>query len=326
MYGWYNDADKWRDPSKIKGTFDSAKAPYLKEFEKVAKEEGSRKYDDVKSKPDWDIVNPKGKNIQLASSDDIVMLLDGTGSMAKWPKEVHDRQPLYVKTIRGWREKAQICLGIVGDAKWDKWPLQVGDPGNGPALDTVINGLYAEGRGGPGYRESYELAAYFLSEHLILPGGVKPTLFVIGDEMFYDEVDPAQVEKHIGDKLQGALSSLEVWKKLGERFDIYHLRKQYGQGRDEKIEGQWTEALGPQRIIPVYNEERFEVIDVALGIQAKKWDCEESFLKNLEARQEGKAVESVMASLKYVPEASLSAPNPKPESKEKSIKLMEEQK
>lgn len=325
MYGWYNDEKEWRDPAKIKGQFGSAKAPYLKDFADAAAKEGPRTYASGKFAPDMGLVDPKGKNIILASDDDIVMLLDGTASMAKWPKEVHDREPLYVKTIRGWREQAKICFGIIGDAKWDTWAFQIGNPGNGPELDKVINGLYAEGKGGPGYRESYELGAYFALKHIQVPEGVHPTLIVIGDEMFYDDVDPEHVKKIFGDVLPAPLPSLQVWKDLGQRFDIYHLRKQYGQGLDDKIEAQWTEALGPQRIIPVYNNGRFEVIDVALGIQAKKWGCEDNFLQNLEARQEGAAVASVMASLKYAPGMSGSIANAvgKPSVK-KSKKLVEE--
>ena len=132
-------------------------------------------------------------------------------------------------------------------------------------------------------------------------------MFFIGDEGFYDTIDKDLVKEHFGDDIGESIDSKFAFSQLTQRWDVWHLHKPYHhEAADARIVEQWREAIGPGKVIPVYNAERFEVIDVALGILAKKWGYESDFLKNLEARQDSKSVASVMMSLKAAPNYSLS--------------------
>ena len=299
MYSWGDDTSTWKNP----GAYDygSARKPYLEDLAKDAADKGPRSYA-IKSAPNLALVDPKGKTIKTESEDVIVVGVDGTGSMQSWPAEIFDRLPLLYQTLSKYRPNTEISFSVIGDAGMDNWPAQISDFGKGVGLDEYLKALKPEGGGGPGIKESYELWGHFMNNYCEMPKAISPTMIIMGDEMFYPTINQAQAEKYLGRTLQGPLDSMAMWKELGNKFDIYLLRKSY-QGHDEKIVSQWTEALGPQRIIPV--EESTRAVDVALGIIAKKWGYFTDYKTNLSARQDEDNIKKVMKSLKA---ASIAVP------------------
>ncbi len=296
MYGWGpEDVKTWKKPKGY--DYGSAEAPYLKKLKEEADEKGPRSYL-VKSKPKLELVNPLGKNLYTESENPVIIAVDGTGSMQTWPKEIHDRIPLMYQTLSKYKSDFELSLSVIGDAISDSWALQVSDFGKGPTLDDYVNALYPEGAGGPGIRESYELFAYFMNNHVQTPKAVSPFMLIMGDEMFYDKIEPAQVKHYTGDGLQEKIDSIDVWKQLAQKYDIYLLRKAYP-GHDDKILDQWGKAIGEQKIIPLYDPLR--VVDVAMGLIAKKWGKYSDFGKNLSSRQDEKGIAVVEASLRLAP-------------------------
>ena len=320
MYSWGDDTSSWNKPGKY--DFGSAKAPYLESLKKEADAKGSRTYLSKKT-PDMKLVNPKGKAISSNSENPIILAVDGTGSMQTWPAEIFDRLPLFYQTLSKYKDDVEVSFSVIGDAFSDDWPLQVSDFGKGPVLDDYLKALHGEGRGGPGIRESYELWAYFMHEHASTQNAISPFMIVMGDEKFYDVVNPDQVKKYLGDGLQDSLDAMCIWKSLAQKYDIRFLRKSYA-GRDDEIVEQWNEAIGPQNVIPVYDPMR--VVDIAMGLIAKQWGHFEDFGENLSARQDSKNIEVVMESLRAAPDLSLENMNstaPKPSVSKKSMKLTE---
>ncbi len=299
MYSWGNDTSTWNKPGAYK--YDSAKAPYLEDLAEEAAEKGPRTYA-KKKEPKIELVDSKGKTISSDSANPVIFGIDGTGSMQTWPFEFFDRAPLIYQTLSQYRDDVEIAFSVIGDAYCDDFPLQVTHFDKGVDLDDKLKALHGEGRGGPGIRESYELWAYFMNEHSETPNAVNPFLFVLGDERFYDAVNPAQVKKYTGDVLQGEMDSINVWKQLGQKYDIWLLRKSYP-GRDDEIIPQWEEAIGPQKIIPIYDPMR--VVDTAMGVVAKRWGHFSDFNVNINARQDSEKVSEVMESLRAVSEADL---------------------
>ena len=110
-----------------------------------------------------------------------------------------------------------------------------------------------------GAKESYELFAWFVQNRVSTPEAEKPFLILYGDEGFYEKVNQKQVQHYLGGGLEAAVSSLEVMKDLAKRYEVYHLRKTYGGPQESQILEQWREALEPQRIIPVHDEEEGSV-------------------------------------------------------------------
>ncbi len=294
MYSWGDDTKGWKNP----GTYDygEAKKPYLDDLAKEAADLGPRSYTSKKG-PNLEAVDPKGKILSSNSRDIVLFGIDGTGSMQSWPAEIFDRLPLVYQTLVKYRDDVELSFSVIGDAKWDKWPIQIGDLTKGVALETCLKGLHAEGAGGPGNKESYELWGYFVQEHAQIPNAVSPTIILMGDEKFYDTIDAKQVKNVFGDSIQGPLDSMQMWKNLAQRFDIYKLHKEYARN-DAEVVAQWKEALGEQKVVPVYDPLR--VVDQAIAIVAEKWGYSEDFKQNMSARQDSDVVDAVYASLRAV--------------------------
>lgn len=321
MYSWGDDTGAWKNPGAYK--YDSARKPYLDDLAKDAADKGPRSYA-AKSTPNLKLVDPKGKTIKTESEDVVILCVDGTGSMQTWPAEIFDRLPLLYQTLSQYRPTVEFSFSVIGDATAaDRWPTQVTDFGKGVSLDEYLEALKAEGGGGGGARESYELWAYFINQHCETPKANSPTLIIMGDEGFYPKIDPDQVKHYFGDTLQAPLDSKAVWQELANRFDLYLLRKSYSShsGLDEQIKTQWAEAIGSQRIIPV--EDPLRVVDVAMGLVAKKWGKFGDFKTNLAARQDGENIETVMKSLRAVSVALPESPKSTYDKKsgKKSVKL-----
>ncbi|MBI4144105.1 hypothetical protein HY486_02570 [Candidatus Woesearchaeota archaeon] len=297
MYSWGDDRSAWKNPKAY--DFGSAKKAYV---DKVGKSAGSapRTYLE-KTKPKLELVDPLNREVATDSEEPVIIAVDGTGSMQSWPAEIFDRLPLLCQTVGGWKQNAEISFAVLGDAFIDNWPLQVTDFGKGPSLDKLLDALKPEGGGGGGARESYELFAYFVSEHVKTPKATSPFLFIMGDEGFYDLIRKDQAKTYIGDTLDEDVNAKKTIDALCQRFDVYLLRKQYSNvEKDKQIRAQWADAIGDQRIIPVTDPQR--IVDVTMGLIAKKWGQYDDFKANLSARQDSGSIKTVMDSLRAAPE------------------------
>lgn len=295
MYSWGDDTSTWRGP----GSYDygSARRGYLDTLKDASVAKGSRSYA-TRTAPD-EMVDTLDKTIESESKNPIVIAIDVTGSMADWPQEIFKKLPVLYQTLSKYREDTEISFAAIGDATCDAYPLQVNDFDKGISLDDHIKALCPEGGGGGQHYESYELFGYFLLNHCRTPNATSPFLIIFGDEGFYESVAPAQVAHYIGDRLQGPADSGEMWKALRQKFNIYLLHKPYDdKGLDKEIIGQWKEALGEEKVVPIFEENR--AVDVAMAIIARHWGEFEDFEENMSARHTDSQKASVYASLRYV--------------------------
>ncbi len=320
MYSWGDDTNTWNKP----GAYDygSARRAYLDSIKKEAEDKGPRTYV-TKKKPNLSIVDPKGKTITTESANPIIIGVDGTGSMQTWPAEIFDRLPLLYQTLSKYRPDTELSFSVIGDAAADNWPVQMTNFGKGPTLDDYLKAVKAEGGGGPGIRESYELWAYAIDKKVTTPKATSPFLIIMGDEKFYDTIKPEQVKHYLGETLQSPVDAREIWKSLATKFNMYFLRKSYP-GHDEEIKSQWEEVIGPQKVIPLTDPTR--VVDVAMGIIAKQWGQLGDFTNNLSARQDGKSVKTVLESLRAAPviDTSMKSKTKLDGPSKKSVPLAEE--
>lgn len=302
MYSWGDDTKVWKKPKSY--DYGSARAGYLEDLAKKSKSEGERTYlsSKLSKGPKLELVDPKGKEITTESTNPVLIAVDGTGSMQTWPAEIFDRLPLLYQTLSKYRKDVELSFSVIGDAGSDRWPVQISNFGKELTLDKYLKALCPEGGGGPGVRESYELWGYYVSQHVLTPKAEKPFLILMGDEAFYNKVDPQQAKHYLGEGLQAPVESLGIWKKLDDKFNIYLLRKSYP-GYDEKIKAQWAEAIGLQKIVPVDDPKR--VVDIAMGIIARSWGYFSDFKTNISARQDEPEIKKVMESIRAAPEAAL---------------------
>ncbi len=288
MYSWGPNTSDWHGRTNY--NYSSENAPYLDELAAESSSRGERTYS-RRTSPDV-IVKTKDKTIKTESENPIVVGIDVTGSMSRWPAEIFDRLPLMYQTLSQYRQDVEISFGAIGDAYSDRYPLQANDFGHGIVLEDHVNALCPEGGGGGQVSETYELFAYFMLEKCKMSNAQSPFMFIFGDEKFYNEVNPAQVEHYIGDNLENPMASGKVWQKLIEKFNLYFLQKPYGSGHDRRmtaeIKQHWANAIGEQRIVDLPNAER--AVDIAIGIVARHWGQYGDFRENLSARQSDEVV------------------------------------
>jgi hypothetical protein len=203
----------------------------------------------------------------------IAVLFDVTGSMHTVPRLMQEKLPeLFGLLLRkGYAEDPQILFGGIGDAFWDKAPLQVGQFESDNRLDENLGNILLEGGGGGGNHESYELAMYFMAEHTSTDcwelRGHRGYCFIIGDEKSYDTLDSGQVRDIIGDELAEPLTTAQVVQRLQETFDVYYLHPAGGSYREEPgNETFWRGLLGQQYIRLDDDDAVCETIAVAIGL------------------------------------------------------------
>ncbi len=258
---------------------------------------------------------PVGKDISTNSNLALILVVDVTGSMKERPKELFKKFPtllaesntaiqgLKLKDVQSGQstveDKLEIAVVAIGDATIDRFPLQVVDFSKGTDLVEKIDKILPEGGGGPGTKESYELGAYYVLNHCHtpnMPEGTKPLVIFIGDERYYNEVNPAQVKALIGDDLTGPLDSAQVFKDLKEKFDVRVLRPEesYSQLEYKRIREQWEGVLG-QSVLKMDDASRF--VDTVVACCGDYADNLDEAINLLKRRQTPEQVKSVLATL-----------------------------
>lgn len=232
---------------------------------------------------DWkpfEALDPKGVDKRESRDSDehptslaIAVLFDVTGSMHSVPRLMQQKLPeLFGLLLRkGYAEDPQILFGAIGDAFWDRIPLQVGQFESDNRLDENLGNIALEAGGGGGNHESYELAMYFMANHTSMDcwekRGHRGYLFIIGDEISYNEVTPQQVRDVIGDELDQPISTKQIVADLQRTFDVYYLHPQGGSYRgNPENEAFWRDLLGQQYILLEDDDAVCETIAVAVGL------------------------------------------------------------
>jgi hypothetical protein len=300
MYSWGGGTSDWKKPGGYK--YDSAKKAYLDSLASASASKGGRHYT-MGSKPNSKLVHTGSKEILSESENPLIVAVDVTGSMASWPREIFDRLPLLYQTLSQYRPDMEVCFAAIGDANCDSYPLQINNFGKGVDLEEHIKALYPEGRGGGQIKETYELFGYYILNHCKLPKAKNPFLLIFGDEQYYDEVNPSQVEHYMGDRPESPIDSNKIWKSLLQKFNLFYLQKPYGGGDDEattkEVRDKWSDALGKQRVIELPSMER--AVDVGMAIVARHWGKFGDFHKSISARHDDTDVKLVMKSIRYLP-------------------------
>jgi hypothetical protein len=226
-----------------------------------------------------------GLNIREALDSDehpdatpIAVLFDVTGSMGQIPRVLQTKLPQLHGLLqrKGYVSDPQILFGGIGDAYWDRGPLQIGQFESDNAMDDQLADIWLEGGGGGGGHESYELAAYFMARHTFLDSerrrGRKGYLFLIGDEQLYDRVNAEQVRNLIGGpsaELRKDIPVKKLFAELKERFHVFFLFAEQGSYSEAAVldgRGGWRALLGQNALVLQDAEAVCETIALALGV------------------------------------------------------------
>ncbi len=224
--------------------------------------------------------------------------------------------------MQGYITDPSVSFCAVDDTH-DRAPLQVTDFGQGVQIDQLISKIYLEsgGSGEESRHEAYELSAYLYLRHCQLDNVEIPYFFITGDEHFYQKIKASTIQqimgytpksesgffkenfkKIFGKKNEETISSIEIWKELKKKFNVFHLHKPYSGSKIEKNElNDWIEALGTEWILEMQTPKA--CIDVILGVIALTSGARtmEEYIKDMEARGQSKErIEEVTYSLRHL--------------------------
>ncbi|MFK3983414.1 hypothetical protein ACI2K4_23900 [Micromonospora sp. NPDC050397] len=234
-------------------------------------------------------LDPRGVDVRESRDSDehprstpIAVLFDVTGSMGNVPRVLQGKLPeLFGLLLRkGYATDPQIMFGAIGDATCDRVPLQIGQFESDNRMDDDLASFVLEGGGGGQRTESYELAMYFMARHTSLDSvrrrGRRGYLFIIGDELPYPQVKPAEVRRWIGDELAEPISVAAIVAELRQHFEVYYiLPSGASYAGDPEILGHWRRLLG-QHVIELDDLDAVcETIALTVGLGEEAIDLAE---------------------------------------------------
>ncbi|MGI5218185.1 hypothetical protein [Nocardia sp. CA-290969] len=212
-------------------------------------------YDTWTSHPDLDPFGVTARecrdSAEHAQSLPIAVLFDVTGSMGRVPVIMQTKLGKLHGLLKnkGYADDPQILFGGIGDADVDRAPLQVGQFESDNRMDEQLRTILLEGGGGGQKSESYELAAYFMAQHVITDAWEKRRkkgyLFIIGDELNKSRLAARHIRAVIGDHVRTDIAVDSIYRELGQRWNVYYiLPNQSSYYRDPQIAEHWSGLLG----------------------------------------------------------------------------------
>ena len=224
-------------------------------------------------------------------STPIIIALDVTGSMGmlsdymvktglgKLVEEILARKPV---------NDPQIMFMGVGDAFYDRAPLQVTQFESDNVVTKQLEKIYLEKGGGGNHFESYNLPWYFAAMRTQLDcvekGRRKGLLFTIGDEEAPPALRADQIRAILGDEVTEDMSSDAILAKAEQMYDVFHVVVEEGSHcRHSRgaVFDSWNKLIGQQRVIPLADHRALaEVIVSAIEVHegrakadvAASWD------------------------------------------------------
>jgi len=301
MYSWTDDGSGWYGA----GSYSYSDKVKAKRDAAASREaaHGPRTYEAHRRPPNPRIIAPD-KRVESQSRNPLIVAVDVTGSMARWPFEIFDRLPLLYTTLAQYREDLEILFAAIGDASVDDWPLQVTSFASGFDLEQQLKALYGEGGGGDA-PESYGLFAYWVRNHVHVPNASSPFLIVFGDAPMHPRVPSAQIHGLLKDSSQADADALDEWRQVASSWNTWFLRRPGG-GKGDATDKQWHAALGKDKVVRIQDEQR--AVDYAMGIIARSWGHFDDFRANMKARQDESKVRALEKVLDDFKVRALSCP------------------
>lgn len=250
----------------------------------------------------------------------VAVLFDVTGSMRNVPKVLQQKLPQLLGLLqrKGYARDPQVMFGAIGDATCDRVPLQVGQFESDNRMDDDLGRFVLEGGGGGQQTESYELALYFMARHTSIDcyekRGRRGYLFIIGDEMAYNQVKAGEVRRVIGDEPRADIALRQIIEQTQRMYDVYYILPagtSYAGSR--KVLDFWRDLLGQNTIEVDDLDAVCETIALTVGLGENAVDLDAG-LRDLAdvgsdaARTVSKALAKVSAAGRLVTGGSVPAP------------------
>ncbi len=184
----------------------------------------------------------------------IMIAFDVTGSMGEIPRVMQQKLPKLMDIIlaKTGVNDPQILMSAIGDYHSDKYPVQIGQFESDNRFDEQLRNIIIEGNGGGQGMESYG-HSFFQAARLIATDawekrGKKGYLFTIGDECFWPELSPGELNAIYDIGAEKGEWVTDLIAEARTRWEIFHIvPTQTGyRGKNASF---WREHLGERVII-----------------------------------------------------------------------------
>jgi len=242
-------------------------------------------HEEMKSRPSYERkvhegMNPFGVNRESRDSETnpeslaIMVPFDHTGSMGGIPLVLQKKlnKLMGMLTTKGYVQYPQVMFGAIGDANYDKAPVQVGQFESGIEMDDDLGKLMLEGGGGPYGQESYELMMYFAARHTQIDcmekRGKKGYLFLIGDEEPYPKLPASLIRNIFGDELGQDIPVEKIVDEVRQKYNVFFVIPTGAHGGANcTIYNRWVKLLGQEYVLQLENPDTVcEAIALAIGL------------------------------------------------------------
>lgn len=212
----------------------------------------------------------KQRSVNSFHKHPIVCMLDVTGSMGNSVYVIYEKLGTFFLELerQNYLDDPAISFAAVGDCYCDRAPLQVAQFSQSQELVGYLEQFYIEHGGGGQSQESYETMLYYYWRYCELTQVEVPFMFIIGDEGFYEKIQPAHLAGYLGERAPAGASTWEVLDAVKRKFDdnVFLLHLPYGRlDEDRKIVEQWRGWLG-DNVIQL--DDPTLVVEVMLGLIA----------------------------------------------------------
>ncbi len=228
------------------------------------------------------------RNIICRCKEPVALLFDVTDSMEKFPLTYLDKIKVFNGRLilDGLTKNPGISCAAIGDANWDRAPLQVCEFVSGDDLLDWFRRIWLEAGGGPYGMESYELMFWYYMYHVTFSGNtIKPIIIAVLDESFYPTIKKSLVWKFIGhDQMPEEVDTMEFFQEVRKKFDVHIIIRK--ESTTAKTIALWKKAFGAQSVSVTSEDRAF--MDIAVGVVALKTQTRtlEEYLKDLKVHEQ----------------------------------------
>jgi hypothetical protein len=186
----------------------------------------------------------------------VILALDVTGSMGQAAVEVAKQLNVIMTKLYEKVKDVEFMVMGIGDFAYDRCPLQVSQFESDIRIAEQLDKVYFEfGGGGNGF-ESYTAAWYFGLEHVNLDAwkrGRKGIIITMGDEGLNPYLPGKRLAEITGRPVVKDVETKDLYPKVLEKYDVYHLFVNHVGGRCEGYLRSWRNLM---------DEEHFRITDL----------------------------------------------------------------
>ena len=232
-----------------------------------------------KSRKIDEALNPYNVVRECVDSDEhpstlpVILALDCTGSMGDAAVEVAKRLNVVMTKLYKEVDDIEFMIMGIGDLAYDHSPIQASQFESDIRIAEQLDKIYFEFGGGGNSYESYTSAWYFGLNHCKLDcwnRGKKGIIITMGDEEINPYLPYEALTRSIGDTLQGDIETKDLYEKVCEKFNVYHIDVNHSSRYWEKdVDESWKKVLGQHYIKSNLNSIDNDIVNIILDAVKK---------------------------------------------------------